>query len=124
MKGILHEEERAPHGREIRIRHIDILSTPAEPLPMAIDKWKLNTSLEAKLNYRPISLRNIQERSKFKIQEALTKAFRDYLYGQDSQKSILRRSEPEEQRVEQTFSNSATSTNLQYLRRAHSFINR
>lgn len=37
---------------------------------------------EAKLNYRPISLRNIQERSKFKIQEALTKAFRDYLYGQ------------------------------------------
>ena len=49
---------------------------------MAIDKWKLNTSLEAKLNYRPISLRNIQERSKFKIQEALTKAFRDYLYGQ------------------------------------------
>ena len=38
--------------------------------------------LEAKLNYRPISLRNIQERSKFKIQEALTKAFRDYLYGQ------------------------------------------
>ena len=82
VKGILHEEERAPHGRELRICHIDILSTPAEPLPMAIDKWKLNTSLEAKLNYRPISLRNIQERSKFKIQEALTKAFRDYLYGQ------------------------------------------
>ena len=82
VKGILHEEERAPHGRELRIRHIDILSTPAEPLPMAIDKWKLNTSLEAKLNYRPISMRNIQERSKFKIQEALTKAFRDYLYGQ------------------------------------------
>ena len=82
VKGILHEEERAPHGRELRIRHIDILSTPAEPLPMAIDKWKLNTSLEAKLNYRPIAMRNIQERSKFKIQEALTKAFRDYLYGQ------------------------------------------
>lgn len=82
VKGILHEEERAPHGRELRICHIDILSTPAEPLPMAIDKWKLNTSLEAKLNYRPIFLRNIQERSKFKIQEALTKAFRDYLYGQ------------------------------------------
>ena len=82
VKGILHEEESAPHGRELRIRHNDILSTPAEPLPMAIDKWILNTSLEAKLNYRPISLRNIQERSKFKIQEALTKAFRDYLYGQ------------------------------------------
>ena len=49
-------------------------------MPLAIDKWKLNTSLEAKLNLRPIALRNIQERSKFKIQEALTRAFRDYLY--------------------------------------------
>ena len=80
VKGILHEEERAPHGRELRIRHIDILSTPAEPLPMAIDKWKLNTSLEAKLNYRSISLRNVRERAKFKIQEGIVRGFRDFLY--------------------------------------------
>ena len=80
VKGFLNAEERAPHGREIRIREIEILSQPAEPMPLAIDKWKLNTSLEAKLNLRPIALRNIQERSKFKIQEALTRAFRDYLY--------------------------------------------
>ena len=80
VKGILNAEERAHHGREIRIREIEILSQPAEPMPLAIDKWKLNTSLEAKLNLRPIALRNIQERSKFKIQEALTRAFRDYLY--------------------------------------------
>ena len=80
VKGILHEEKRAPHEREIRISEIEILSQPAEPMPLAIDKWKLNTSLEAKLNMRPIALRNIQERSKFKIQEALTRAFRDFLY--------------------------------------------
>ena len=80
VKGILHEEKRAPHEREIRIRGVEILSQPAEPMPLAIDKWKLNTSLEAKLNMRPITLRNIQERSKFKIQEALTRAFRDFLY--------------------------------------------
>ena len=82
VKGILNEEERAPYGREIRIREVEILSTPAEPMPLAIDKWKLNTSLEAKLNLRPIALRNVQERSKFKIQEALTRAFRDFLYEQ------------------------------------------
>ena len=82
VRGILCEEERAPHGRELRIRHVDILSCPAGPLPLAIDKWKMNTSLEAKLNYRSLSLRNIQERSKFKIQEALVRAFRDFLYGQ------------------------------------------
>ena len=64
VKGILHEEERAPHGREVRVQEIEILSSPAEPMPLAIDKWKLNTSLEAKLNLRPIALRNIQERSK------------------------------------------------------------
>ena len=53
VKGILHEEERAPHGRELRIRHIDILSTPAEPLPMAIEhisgsKIKLQTDFPEK----------------------------------------------------------------------------
>ena len=82
VKGILHEEERAPHGREVRVQEIEILSSPAEPMPLAVDKWKLNTSLEAKLNLRPIALRNIQERSKFKIQEALVRAFRDFLYEQ------------------------------------------
>lgn len=80
VQGIVSEEERAPHGRELRIDRIYILSAPAEPMPMAIDKWKLSTSLEAKLNLRPIALRNIQERSKFKMQEALVRAFRDYLY--------------------------------------------
>ena len=34
VKGILNEEERAPHGREIRIREVEILSTPAEPMPL------------------------------------------------------------------------------------------
>ena len=82
VKGILHEEQRAPHGREVRVQEIEILSSPAEPMPLAIDKWKLNTSLEAKLNLHPIALRNIQERSKFKIQEALVRAFRDFLYEQ------------------------------------------
>ena len=125
VKGILNAEERAPHGREIRIREIEILSQPAEPMPLAIDKWKLNTSLEAKLNLRPIALRNIQERSKFKIQEALTRAFRDYLYETGiSQRSTHRRSVQEEPRVEQTFSNSATSTNRQSSHRARSSTNR
>ena len=82
IQGTLRAEERAPHKRELWISRIEILSAPAEPLPLAIDKWKLNTSLEAKLNYRSISLRNIKERAHFKIQEGLTRAFRDFLYGQ------------------------------------------
>ena len=55
---------------------------PAEPLPLAIGKWKLSTSLEAKLNYRPIALRNLRERARFKLQEGLVRGFRDFLYGE------------------------------------------
>ena len=41
VKGVVNKEERAPHGRELHIREIQVLSSPAEPLPLAIDKWKL-----------------------------------------------------------------------------------
>lgn len=80
VTGILVDSERAPGGIEIRLTAIKILSEPADSMPLSIAKWKLNTSLEAKLNYRPISLRNIRERAKFKIQEGIVRGFRDFLY--------------------------------------------
>ena len=83
VEGVVKSEDRAPNGFEIRLDSIRILSEPAAPMPLAISKWKLNTSLEAKLNYRSISLRNIRERAKFRIQEGLTRAFRDFLYSQE-----------------------------------------
>lgn len=83
VEGILEENEKAPGGIEIRMEKVRILSQPSdEMLPLAIGKWKLNTSLEAKLNYRSIALRNIRERAKFRIQEGLVRAFRDFLYGE------------------------------------------
>ena len=84
VEGVLEENEKAPNGIEIRMESVKILSEPEdEMMPLAISKWKLNTSLEAKLNYRSISLRNIRERAKFRIQEGLTRAFRDFLYSQE-----------------------------------------
>ena len=82
VTGIVAESEKAPHGIEVRLRGIRILSEPAAPMPLPIAKWKLNTSLEAKLNYRPISLRNLRERARFRIQEGLVRGFRDFLYGE------------------------------------------
>lgn len=82
VKGVLTESEKAPNGVEIRLGELKVLSSPAEPMPLAISKWKLNTSLEAKLNYRPISLRNMRERAKFRIQEGIVRGFRDFLYGE------------------------------------------
>ena len=67
--GILEQNEKAPNGIEIRMETLRILSEPVdEMMPLAISKWKLKTSLEAKLNYRSISLRNVRERAKFRIQ--------------------------------------------------------
>ena len=83
LTGIVKSEERAPHQRELRIAVVEFLSKASEPLPLPIGKWKLNTSLEAKLDRRALSLRNVRERAGFRIQEGLVRAFRDYLYEQE-----------------------------------------
>lgn len=82
LAGEVKAEERAPQGIEIRVKEVRVLSSPAEPMPLAIDKWKMNTSLEARLNMRPVSLRNVRERAKFKLQEGLVRGFREFLYSQ------------------------------------------
>lgn len=80
--GIVVAEERAPHGFELRLKKVKLLSRPTEPMPIAVNKWKMNTSLETKLDLRPLSLRNVKERAKFRIQEGITRGFRDFLHGQ------------------------------------------
>ena len=82
VTGKLEASEKAPGGVEIRLLDVRVLSMPEAPLPLVISKWKLNTSLEARLNYRSISLRNIRERAKFKVQEGLVRGFREFLYQQ------------------------------------------
>ena len=82
ISGMLEEDARAPHGIEIRAREVKVFGRPYEAPPLPIGKWKLNTSLEAKLNYRSIALRNVRERAKFQIQEGIVRGFRDFLYSQ------------------------------------------
>lgn len=85
VKGFVETEERAPNGFEIRLIEITVLSEPAKDsaMPLAISKWKLNTSLETKLSLRPISLRNVRERAIFKIQEGIVRGFRDFMFSQN-----------------------------------------
>lgn len=82
VQGIIKAEERAPHGKELRIHTLEFLSKAAAPLPLPVGKRNLNTSLEAKLNMRSVSLRNVRERAKFRLQEGFTRGFRDFLYTQ------------------------------------------
>ncbi len=82
LVGTLSADERAPHGIELRVTEGEILTTPYDTLPLPIGKWKLKTSLEAKLNNRSIELRNVRERAKFRLQEGIVRGFRDFLYSQ------------------------------------------
>ncbi len=82
VTGTVALEERAPQGFELRLTGIRVLSEPAETMPIAINKWKMNTSLETRLGLRPISLRNVRERAKFKIQEGIVRGFREFLSSQ------------------------------------------
>lgn len=82
VAGKVKRETRAPGGAEIRLEMVEVLSEPKEPLPLPIAKFKLNTSLETKLNTRQISLRNVRERTKFKMQEGLVRGFREYFQQQ------------------------------------------
>lgn len=122
--GTIRKEERAAHGIEIRLKEIKVLSEPDEPLPLPISKWKLNTSLEAKLNMRPISLRNVRERAKFKIQEGLVAVSAISSMSRDLRRSTHRSLGPKVQRAVQTSSNWSISTDRRSCSRARSFINR
>ena len=82
VTGVITLEERAPQGFELRLTGIRVLSEPAETMPIAINKWKMNTSLETRLSLRPVSLRNVRERAKFKIQEGIVRGFREFLSSQ------------------------------------------
>ena len=80
--GIVVREPRAPHGFEIRLDTIRVLSEPDQVLPVAVNKYKMHESLEARLGMRPVSLRNVRERAKFKVQEGIVRGFREFLQGQ------------------------------------------
>ena len=65
---------------ELQIHNIDILSLPAEGLPIVINKKQLdNIQLSTILDLRPISMRNPKERAIFKVQEGIARGFRECL---------------------------------------------
>lgn len=78
--GTLEIEDRAPNGIELRLKEVKVLSEPESPMPIPINKWDLKSNLETLLDLRPVSLRNVKERAKFKIQEGVVKGFRDFLF--------------------------------------------
>jgi len=65
---------------ELQIHNIEILSLPAQSLPIVINKKQLdNMQLSTILDLRPIAMRNPKERAIFKVQEGIARGFREYL---------------------------------------------
>ena len=82
VTGQVRQEGRAPGGYEVAVEEVEILTRPAQPMPVPVSKYKLNLNLDTDLALRPVVLRNLRERSVFKVQEGLSRAFREYLTGQ------------------------------------------
>ena len=78
---VVGSKDRAGNDRfEIQIHDLKVLSSPAEQMPIVINKKQLdNVPLDTNLNYRPITLRNPRERAIFKIQEGIARGFREFL---------------------------------------------
>lgn len=64
---------------ELQIHELEIVSKPAEAMPIVINKKQLDIPLDLNLTLRPISLRNPKERAIFKIQEGIARGFKEYL---------------------------------------------
>jgi nondiscriminating aspartyl-tRNA synthetase len=75
-QGLLAPEPRAPLGVELRLESLEVLSRPAEPVSVPIDKAKLHLNLDTELALRPVVLRNLRKRAVFKVQEGVCRAFR------------------------------------------------
>lgn len=82
VSGRLIAEARAPGGYELHLDDLVLVSQPHTPRPFALTK-KLNLSVDAGLNWRPLLLRHQRQRDIFRLQEGLCRGFRDFLHQQD-----------------------------------------
>jgi nondiscriminating aspartyl-tRNA synthetase len=79
VTGMCRKEPRAPHGAEIEVETIKILSRPAAEMPFSVNQKLFEASIDTNLNFRPISLRHPRQRAIFAIQSAISMLFREGL---------------------------------------------
>lgn len=78
LAALVVREERAKAGVELHIRELHALSRPGEQMPIVMNQRQIEASLERKLDYRPLTLRNEKERAVFKLQEGILRGFRRF----------------------------------------------
>lgn len=84
LTGKIVKDETREDRYEMQIHGIEVLSSPAEQMPIVINKKQLdNIPIDLNLNLRPVTLRNPKERAVFKIQEGIARGFREFLFSQN-----------------------------------------
>ena len=84
LTGKIVKDETREDRYEMQIHGIEVLSSPAEQMPIVINKKQLdNIPIDLNLNLRPVTLRNPKERAVFKIQEGVARGFREFLFSQN-----------------------------------------
>ncbi len=85
VEGTVVADERAPGGAELHDVSLTIDMPVVDEPPIEIDKPIPHKSenLDTLFEYRPISLRNLQEQKVFKIRASLVRYIREYLFGHE-----------------------------------------
>jgi len=79
VRALVAADERSRLGWELRLLELEVLSVPAQPMPIVINQKKVDASMEKQLDYRMLALRNEKQRAVFKIQEGICQGFRGFL---------------------------------------------
>lgn len=79
VQGTVCRDARAPGGVELRLSALQVLTSPEAPMPAPIDKFRMRLSQDTDLALRPVTLRNLQKRAVFKVQEGVVRGFRECL---------------------------------------------
>lgn len=79
IEGVVRMDRRAKMGVEIDITRVHLLNSVAGTLPFNSSSEIANVSLEIRLDYRPLALRNDAVGDVFRTQAALLRYFREYL---------------------------------------------
>lgn len=77
--GRIVEDERSSIGFEVRLLSVKKLSHPAEKLPFAINKKRLDANIDTLLDNRVFTLRNPRERAILKVADGVMCAFRSFM---------------------------------------------
>ena len=83
VTGTLKTNEKAPGGVELAVEELEVVGEAKyDLLPFSINGRDIQASLEKQLDYRTMSLRRMDRRAVFKVQQEIVEAYRAFLIGE------------------------------------------